>query len=117
MQPPLENDKPAEPNAVPILNPLLKEYIESHLPAFTDLAQSIVAEIANPPEQFVKDLQEATENNNLNIQMFLEYLKNHTIEEIFQMLDTLNTISALSPYIQKIKENRGWVEAVLRRIK
>jgi len=59
-----------------------------------------VAGIANPHEPFVEDLQQAAENNNLYIQLFLEYLKNHTIEEIFQMLDMLNTIPALSPYIK-----------------
>ncbi len=117
VQSPIENIGQASPNVESTFPPPLKSYIESHISAFTDVGQIIIDEIAHPPEQFADIIKQLAQSGDMTFVVILEYLKTHTADQILQMLDMLKQYPELSPYIQKTKDNRNWVEAVLENLK
>jgi hypothetical protein len=87
------------------------------MPVFTAVGQTIVKEIANPPEQFAERLKQEAQSGDMTPAVILEYLRTNTPDQVFKTLELFSSFLALAPYIQKLKENRPWVETVLANIK
>ena len=81
------------------------------------MGKTIIDAITQPPEQFADTIKQLAQSGDMTFVIILEYLKTHTADQVPQMLDVLKQYPEVSPYIQKIKDNHNWVEAVLENLK
>jgi hypothetical protein len=64
-----------------------------------------------------KSIKQEAQNGDMTNVIILEYLITHTTDQLIEMLEMSNNFPVLIPYIQKIKDNRNWVNAVLENLK
>lgn len=80
-------------------------------------ADEIVAAMDKDPDEVAINLIENASGDDSNSKALLNFLSKATYDQIYELITPYKDNPKLSSYVQKIIENRKWIEDVIEQLK
>ncbi len=84
---------------------------------FVSFAGEIATAMEGSPQQFAEDLAASAKGGNKDAQMLLLFLSTVTCDRLTELIKPYEQTEGLSQYINKLTENKEWVEEALESIR